>query len=209
MQEINGIIMVEGRGFDCNVFIFEDIIIDTGTGENREYILNSIKEAGLDVEDLSLIVNTHNHYDHIGGNRYLDLEVAMHQDDALALETGDDMATAASMFGQSLGKMKVDKKLQEGDKIHDFVVLHTPGHTAGGICLYDGETLISGDTVFADGGFGRTDLGGNMDEMIDSLKRLSKLDVSYLLPGHGPSTDNGAEHIKSSYQIIKRFKNYY
>jgi glyoxylase-like metal-dependent hydrolase (beta-lactamase superfamily II) len=209
MQEINGIIMVEGRGFDCNVFIFEDIIIDTGTGENREYILNSIKEAGLDVEDLSLIVNTHNHYDHIGGNRYLDLEVAMHQDDALALEMGDDMATAASMFGQSLGKMKVDKKLQEGDKIHDFVVLHTPGHTAGGICLYDGETLISGDTVFADGGFGRTDLGGNMDEMIDSLKRLSKLDVSYLLPGHGPSTDNGAEHIKSSYQIIKRFKNYY
>jgi hydroxyacylglutathione hydrolase len=209
MQEINGIIMVEGRGFDCNVFIFEDIIVDTGTGENREYILNSLEEAGLDVGDLSLIVNTHNHYDHIGGNRYLDLEVAMHQDDALALETGDDMATAASMFGQSLGKMKVDKKLQDGDKIHDFVVLHTPGHTAGGICLYDGETLISGDTVFADGGFGRTDLGGNMDEMIDSLKRLSKLDVSYLLPGHGPSTDSGSKHIKSSYRIIKRFKNYY
>ena len=62
---------------------------------------------------------------------------------------------AACMFGKSMDKVKVDRLLQEGDKIHDFEVLHTPGHTPGGICLYNGETLISGDTVFADGGFGR------------------------------------------------------
>ncbi len=209
MRQIDGIIMVEGKGFDCNVYVFEDVLVDTGTGENMDYILKSIKQAGLSLDDLSLIVNTHNHYDHIGGNRYLDLKVAMHQEDARALENGDDFATAASMFGESLGKMKVDIKLQEGDKIHDFEVLHTPGHTSGGICLYDGETLISGDTVFADGGFGRTDLGGNMDEMIESLKCLTELKVHNLLPGHGPSTNDGSKHIKLSYDIIKRFKNYY
>ncbi len=165
MREIDGIIMVEGRGFDSNVYVFQDVLVDTGTGENIYYILKSIKQAGINPDDISLIVNTHNHYDHTGGNRYLDLKVAMHQEDAQALENGDDMATAATMFGESLGKMKVDWKLQEGDKIHDFEVLHTPGHTRGGICLYNGETLISGDTVFADGGFGRMDLGGSVKDM--------------------------------------------
>lgn len=204
MQKIDGIVMVEGRGFDSNVYVFEDVLVDTGTGENMDYILESIQQAGINPEDLSFIVNTHNHYDHIGGNRYLDLKVAMHEEDALALENGDDSATVAAMFGESLGKMEVDWKLHEGDMIHDFEVLHTPGHTRGGICLYDGETLISGDTVFAEGGFGRMDLGGSVNDMLESLKRLSELEVKYLLPGHGPYTDEGSEHIQLSYKILKR-----
>jgi hydroxyacylglutathione hydrolase len=205
MKKINEIIMVDGLGFDCNVYVFEDVLVDTGTGENIEYILRSLKDADYNPDDLSMIVNTHNHYDHIGGNRYLDLEVAMHQEDAKALELGDDRATAAIMFGESLGKMKVDLKLQEGDKIHDFMVLHTPGHTSGGICLYDGKTLISGDTVFADGGFGRTDIGGDMNQMAESLKRLKGLKVDYLLPGHGPSVVEGSRHIELAHRIAKNF----
>ena len=197
--------MVEGRGLDSNVYVFEDIIVDTGTGDNIQYILDSIKKAGLNPDDLSMIVNTHNHYDHIGGNRYLDLKVAMHRKDALILEKGDMDATVANMFGKSIDGMKVDLKLEEGDKIHDFEVLHTPGHTAGGICLYDGENLISGDTVFANGGFGRTDIGGNMNDMRESLTRLSKLDVEYLLPGHGPAANNGSIHVKMAYESSRGF----
>ncbi len=197
--------MIEGRGFDSNIYVFEDVIVDTGTGQNMNYILNSLKKANYDSNDLSLIVNTHNHYDHIGGNAYLDLKVAMHQEDAKALEEGDEKTTAASMFGKSLNKMKVDLQLQEGDKIRDFEVLHTPGHTIGGICLYNGETLISGDTVFADGGFGRVDLGGNMDSMKKSLKRLSELEINYLLPGHGPCTSEGSQHVKMAYENVKQF----
>lgn len=203
MRKINEIVMVEGKGFDCNVYVFEDVLVDTGTGRNMDYIFKSIQEAGVNPDDLSLIVNTHSHFDHTGGNRYLDLKVAIHQEDAHALENGDDMATVADMFGESLGKMKVDLKLQEGDKIHDFEVLHTPGHTRGGICLYDGETLISGDTVFADGGFGRMDLGGSVQDMQESLKRLNELEVKYLLPGHGPCTDEGSRHIQLAYKILK------
>jgi glyoxylase-like metal-dependent hydrolase (beta-lactamase superfamily II) len=197
--------MIEGRGFDSNIYVFEDVIVDTGTGQNMNYILSSLKNAEYDPHELSLIVNTHNHYDHVGGNAYLDLKVAMHQEDAKALEEGDEQATAACMFGKSLDNMKVDVKLQESDKIHDFEVLHTPGHTPGGICLYNGETLISGDTVFADGGFGRVDLGGNMDSMRKSLKRLSELEIDYLLPGHGPCTSEGSKHVKMAYEIAKQF----
>ena len=196
MPKINDIIVIEGRGNDSNVYVFEDIIVDTGTGQNMDYILKSIKEAGSSVDDLSLIVNTHNHYDHVGGNRYLDLEVAMHQNDARALEEGDEDVLLATMFGKTMEKMEVARKLNEGDKIHDFEVLLTPGHTSGSICLYDGETLISGDTVFSGGGFGRVDLGGNMDDMRNSLERLSKLDIQYLLPGHGPAVEDGSRHVK-------------
>jgi glyoxylase-like metal-dependent hydrolase (beta-lactamase superfamily II) len=188
--------MIEGRGYDSNIYVFEDVVVDTGTGENIGYLFDSLKKSGIDMEDLSLIVNTHNHFDHVGGNRYLDLEVAMHIEDAIPFERGDDTATAACMFGIAMGKMRVDRKLEAGDKIGKFKVLHTPGHTAGGICLHDGETLISGDTVFAGGGFGRVDLGGNLEDMINSLKMLSTLEVENLLPGHGPWTDHGSEHIQ-------------
>lgn len=201
IRKINDIIIIDGMGYDSNVYVFDDIIVDTGTGQNMDYILKSIKEAGGSADDLSLIVNTHHHYDHIGGNQYLDLEVAMHTQDAGALEEGDQEVLLANMFGKSMEKMKVDHKLEEGDRIHDFEVLLTPGHTSGSICLYDGETLISGDTVFAGGGFGRVDLGGDMGAMRRSLERLSKLDIKYLLPGHGPAVEDASRHVKMAYEI--------
>lgn len=205
MKKFNDIIMIEGSGFDSNIYVFDDVIIDTGTGDNIEYVLNSLKKADLNPSDISMIVNTHCHFDHAGGNKYFDSKLAIHEKDAPALENGDPIATAAYMFGRRIEPRKVDFKLTEDDKIHDFEVIHTPGHTIGGICLYDGETLISGDTVFADGGFGRYDIGGDLNMLKESLERLSKLDVEYLLPGHGPAVDNGSEHIGLANRILKGF----
>ncbi len=205
MEKINDIVIIEGMGYDSNIYIFEDVIVDTGTGDNIQYIKDSMKKAEISVDDLSLIVNTHNHFDHIGGNRCFDLEVAMHREDAKAIEEGDDDATVARMFGRSMDGMKVDIILEEGDKIHDFEVLHTPGHTKGGICLYNGGTLISGDTVFAGGGCGRMDIGGDVNEMKKSLKRLTTLDVTYLLPGHGPWVNDGSKHIKMAYHMLNGY----
>ena len=184
MEKINDIVMIEGMGYDSNIYIFEDVIVDTGTGDNIQYIKDSMKNAGLSVNDLSLIVNTHNHYDHIGGNRFFDLEVAMHREDAIAIEEGDDESTVASMFGRSMKGMKVDRKLEEGDKIHNFEVLHTPGHTKGGICLYNGEILISGDTVFAGGGCGRMDIGGECEryEIVTETFESYRCEVSPAWP---------------------------
>jgi hydroxyacylglutathione hydrolase len=205
MEKINDIIVIEGIGFDSNIYVYNDLIIDTGTGENIDYVLDSLKKAGVLPQDLTMIVNTHCHYDHIGGNRYFDAKIAMHKEDADAIEKNHDLATIAYLFGRSMEEIKVDYQLKEGDKISDFKVLHTPGHTMGSICLYDGEILISGDTVFAHGGFGRVDLGGDLNLMIESLKRLNGLNVDYLFPGHGPWVDNGSKHIKLAYNILKEF----
>ena len=205
LEKIDDIIIIEGRGYDSNIYIFEDVIVDTGTGDNIGYIKDSMKKADITVDDLSLIVNTHNHFDHIGGNKCFDLEVAMHRDDAKAIEAGDNEATVASMFGRSMNGMKIDRILEEGDKIHDFEVIHTPGHTKGGICLYNGEILISGDTVFAGGGCGRMDIGGDINDMKKSLKRLSQMNVKYLLPGHGPWVSDGSRHIKMAYSILEEY----
>jgi glyoxylase-like metal-dependent hydrolase (beta-lactamase superfamily II) len=202
---IDDVIIIEGIGYDSNVYIFEDVIVDTGTGDNFNYIKSSMESAGINIEDLSLIVNTHNHFDHIGGNKCFDLDVAMHIEDARAIEEKNGDVTVASMFGRSMEGLKVDRKLKESDKIHNFEVIHTPGHTNGGICLYNGKTLISGDTVFSDGGFGRMDIGGNVQDMKNSLERLSQLDIEYLLPGHGPWTDNGSEHVKLAFKMLQRY----
>jgi len=206
MEKINDIICIDGYGSDSNCYLIDDIIIDTGTGMNEEYLPLIIKENGLNLEDISLIVNTHCHFDHAGGN-YLfpEAKVAVHEKDAQFIENENDPMTAGFMFGKSLERNDVDLKLNEGDKIANFEVLHTPGHTPGGISLWDGEILISGDTVFANGGFGRLDIGGNPEEMKDSFKKLIQLDVKYLLPGHGPWTEQGKRHIDLAMHMFSSF----
>lgn len=205
MEKINDVIFIAGLGYDSNIYIAGDIIVDTGTGENADYIFSEILKANIDPKDISTIINTHCHFDHTGGNSLFSADIFIHSEDASALELGDNMATAAYMFGKSTKPSMITKKLKEGDKIADFEVIHTPGHTRGGICLYDGEILISGDTVFANGGIGRMDIGGNQEDMINSLKKLLKFDAEYLLPGHGPWTKNAHQHLKMSYQMASGF----
>jgi glyoxylase-like metal-dependent hydrolase (beta-lactamase superfamily II) len=104
---------------------------------------------------------------------------------------------------EGVDNSRVDIELEEGDKIADFEVIHTPGHTKGGICLWDGESLISGDTIFAGGGVGRMDIGGDYNDMKNSVRRLTELDIKNIYPGHGPIVENnGKEHIRMSYSLL-------
>lgn len=201
MEIINDIICISGLNADSNSYIIDDVLIDTGTGQYKDYLPLQIKKAGIDINDIKTILNTHCHFDHVGGN-YLfpKAKVAMHEIDAEAMEN-DSHLTVSSMFASEIIRKDVDIKLKEGDKIKNFEVLHTPGHSHGSICLYDGNTLISGDTVF-ENGFGRVDIGGNMDDMIKSLQRLKNLDVEYLLPGHGFWTSKGNDSIQLANQLL-------
>lgn len=203
IEKIKDIIFIEGSFYDSNSYIIDDVIIDTGTGMNKNHLLSALNSLNISPDDIKLVINTHCHFDHTGGDRlFPNADIAIHKKDATPLEEGDDIATAAYLFGAAIKPIKVDLKLKEGDSIGDFEVIHTPGHTQGSICLYDGETLISGDTIFAYGGFGRVDMGGSIKNMKQSIKKLLKLDIKYLLPGHGPWAENGNRHVKLAHDLL-------
>jgi len=196
IQKFDNIIAIEGTLFDSNIYILGDTVVDTGTGMNPDNLMRKISGAGVEPGSIKHIVNTHCHFDHTGGNRLFDADIAIHSLDAEALREGDDAKTVAYMFSASMEPMEVAVELGDGDFIGDFEVIHTPGHTPGCICLYDGRSLISGDTVFADGGFGRVDIGGDINELAESIKKLMKVDIEHLFPGHGPWVDNGSMHVE-------------
>jgi len=151
--------------------------------------------------DLEYIVLTHCHYDHTFGTAQLaertGASVAIHEEDAKLL--GEDWATASDMFGVRAPSVEPDILLKGGESLDlgdvSLRVIHTPGHTPGSICLYgeDVRLLFSGDTVFAAGGIGRTDLGGDAHALVDSIKLLTTLDVGILYPGHGEITNENAD----------------
>ena len=198
------IIFIMGFNIDSNCYLINDkILVDTGAGQNKDYLFSKIRENNVQIEDIELIINTHCHYDHIGGN-YLfpNAKVAVHKLDAISMKNKDTLGTSFSAF-ENHDNSRVDIELEEGDKFDDFEIIHTPGHTSGGICLWDGENLISGDTIFAGGGIGRMDIGGDYQDMKNSVEKLMDLDVKNIYPGHGSVVrGNGKDHIKMSYSFF-------
>lgn len=163
-------------------------IIDPGGDEER--ILAEVKKAGLEV---MYIILTHGHPDHVCGNRRLKeatgATIIMHSADA-AFFGKPEIISYFSMLGLEPSP-PADRMVEEGDIIEigeeKLKVLHTPGHTPGGICLLCGNDLITGDTLFV-GGVGRTDFpGGSHQDLMDSIKtRLLVLpDDTVVWPGHG------------------------
>lgn len=174
----------------------ECMVIDPG-GEGHR-IVREIQKNELKVK---YIINTHGHSDHISANQEVKdatgAELLIHCEDAPLLTDGNKNFSV--LMGKSIDKPAADRCLQEGDELvvgaAGFKVLHTPGHTRGGICLVGNEICFSGDTLF-EFSIGRTDLpGGSYRQLIESIKtKLLTLDDGVIVfPGHGPDTTIGRE----------------
>lgn len=201
---MSDIVFIIGYNYDSNCYLIDkNTLVDTGAGLNKDYLFSKLRENGVEPEDIEIIVNTHCHFDHIGGNHFFpNAKIAVHRLDAVSMRNKDTLGTSMSAFGDE-GNSRVDIELEEGDEVSGFKVIHTPGHTSGGICLWDGENLISGDTIFAGGGVGRMDIGGDYADMKNSVEKLLKLDVKNIYPGHGPIVENnGKDHLKLSYSLL-------
>lgn len=161
-------------------------IIDPGDEASK--IRDALKKNNLTPV---FIVNTHGHIDHIKANAALGLPVASHEDERQMVT--DPKKNDMTVFFGGFDPVVPERPLKDGDIIEldelRFQVIHTPGHTPGGICLLGHGAVFTGDTLFKDG-IGRTDFPGASDEaMQESLRKLSELDGSLVVyPGHGPQT---------------------
>ncbi|MEE0777283.1 MAG: MBL fold metallo-hydrolase, partial [Bacillota bacterium] len=169
----------------------EGIVIDPGG--SSDLVLKKVDELGMKVV---AIVDTHVHWDHIGANvavaEATGAPVYIHENDAEYLT--DPTKNISSMLGTQSQAKAADVILHEGDNVSfgscKLEVIHTPGHTPGGICLYGHGVVFCGDTLFYRS-IGRTDLpGGDYQTLIDSIK--NKLFVlpgdTLACPGHGMVT---------------------
>jgi glyoxylase-like metal-dependent hydrolase (beta-lactamase superfamily II) len=164
------------------------MLIDPG-GDEKEVLAMIDKEKAT----LEYIVNTHGHPDHVCGNGLIRKAtgalIVMHEKDA-AFFSLPETQHYFSMLGLPASP-PADKLVKDGDILRvgslAFEVIHTPGHTPGGICLYSAPHLFTGDTLFV-GAVGRTDFpGGDMQAFMQSIRQrlLTLPDETVVWPGHG------------------------
>ena len=174
----------------------EAVVIDPG--DEADKILISLAEAKLKVR---YIINTHGHFDHVGGNKKLKevtgADLLIHPLDAPLL---GQLSTSAAAWGLPMENSPLPDRTVEDDDIITFgditfKVIHTPGHSPGGISLYTDGNVFVGDTLF-EGSIGRTDFpGGDYNTLISSIqKKLFVLgDDVNVFPGHMGNTTIGKE----------------
>ncbi len=198
--------------YQTNCYILRNSAADTDcliidTGFEAETLIDFLHQHKLNP---LAVVLTHGHIDHITGlpelcKNYPDIKVYIHKLDAEMLT--DQQHNLSALTGAAFSTTPADFVIEEGNSIEaagiKLTVLHTPGHTPGGICLYseDEHTVFCGDTLFADS-VGRTDFpGGSMTQLITSIKQklLTLPDQTVCYPGHGPVTTIAQERKHNQY----------
>ena len=212
--------MIVPEYYDSNIYVInKKILIDTGM--TASHVLTSLEKI-VPLKNIELIILTHAHYDHSGCageilKRGTGIEkLAIHEADAMIL--ADSMLSSALNFGSRIDCPTPDILYTGGEKIpigpnengeEEYLeVIHTPGHTAGCICLYEknSKTLFSGDTIFSDGGIGRSDFKISAPEkMTASIEKLTKIEIENLYSGHGrPTIGNASRSVELSKMMSER-----
>jgi glyoxylase-like metal-dependent hydrolase (beta-lactamase superfamily II) len=202
MKIVDGVYQVEG--VNCNVYLVENgdklTLIDTGLPRSDKKILKTIEALGHKPEDVTTIIITHFHIDHVGGLKKMkaqtNAKVAVHEADSDFVAGTKSPPKPKNLMLKALttivksAPVEPDLRLKDGDKIAGLLVIHTPGHSDGSISLLDEKrkVMFVGDAVrFLDG-----KLQGpperftlDMTKAKDSIKKLSDLEFDVMVAGHG------------------------
>ncbi len=187
--------------------LLDDVPSLIDAGGDSSFIVKAVSKH-VNPKEIEFVFLTHSHFDHamacVDLKRWFGCKIVMHEREFELLKSG------YTLFGYRF-YVEPDVLVKGGERFRlgeiELEVIHTPGHTPGSVCYYEPNKkwLFSGDTVFAHGAFGRVDLpGGNSFELISSLEKLAKLDVSVLYPGHEDVVEgNARDHILKALEIAE------
>jgi hydroxyacylglutathione hydrolase len=222
MREILKDLFFIERGYlNANHFVYRSkspILIDTGYLSGFEETKRLITQLGVNLTDVSLIINTHTHCDHIGGNHIIQQAsgcgIALHKIGKFFIDTEDNWSTWWRYFNQDAQFFKCTRALEDGDSLllgpHEFQIIYTPGHASDGIVLYNrkNKILISSDTLWENDMPAMTlriEGSAALFRMLESLEKLEALDVDIVIPGHGKAFTAFREAL---YKCKKRIEKY-
>ena len=198
---------------NCNAYFIDGpsrVLIDPGHRSLFEHVQRGLEDLDLSIKDIDLVICTHAHPDHLEAVPLLkntSTLFTLHETEwEWAATIGKQMSAA---YGIDINDFRPDFFLKEGTldlNGLELNVIHTPGHSPGSVTLHwpQQKALFTGDLIFKEG-VGRTDLpGGDGDQIKESIKGLKKLDVEWLLSGHG-EVISGAEKVKKNFDDVESF----
>jgi glyoxylase-like metal-dependent hydrolase (beta-lactamase superfamily II) len=198
---ISGIYLIGGAGKtsadDAAIYLIDFagtlVLIDSGAGKSFSQIVRNIEMLGFNPANISDLILTHCHIDHIGSapffRKQYGTKILIHELDAKAVEAGDSFKTAANWYGTTFPAMSVDQQLRGHHEILKFGreelhCLHTPGHTPGSISLYldrEGKRVLFGQDIH--GPFHKA-FGSDIEAWKKSMQKLLNLNADILCEGH-------------------------
>lgn len=211
-----GIFLIRGEARGSHSYLIRaahrNVLIDSGLDQNFLSLQEQLLGLGMKVKDVDIVINTHEHLDHIGSNRYFQefSLIAAHRFAATKITLEDHYVTLYRSRDLNEVPLHVHLWLENRTLFdlgsHTLEVLHTPGHTSGSICLYEftSKTLFSGDTVFAGGALSYIAESGSIGDYINSITRLEARKISRIYPGHGRISTNPEEDLAQAILNAKK-----
>jgi len=210
-----GIFQIPARRPSCHVYVIvgtnKTVMIDSGIDSHFTDLSSALNDIGFSPSDIDLVVNTHEHFDHIGGNKYFyqTAIIAAGRLAAAKITEKDEYVTMYSSYSADYHFTKPHIWFESGAFIDlenaKFEVLNTPGHTSGCICIYEtcNKLLFSGDTVFAQGTLSAIAPSGSAGDYVHSMEMLNTKKIKRLFPGHGALSKTPSKDIKRALENAK------